>query len=138
MAGYRLTIDEQTLGLINETCTREAAQKVAAEARKIVDTEDRYWSGDLYRSIRSIRVSGPPGRNTQSIYEVGSHLDYARYQHEGTGIYGPRRRPIRPVRARRLHFFSRTHGEVFTMSVKGVRGIFFLTRAAMRVRQQNS
>lgn len=38
------------------------------------------------------------------IGRVGSGLVYARYQHEGTGIYGPRGRPITPKRGRFLVF----------------------------------
>ncbi|KGI79382.1 hypothetical protein IL38_24100 [Actinopolyspora erythraea] len=35
---------------------------------------------------------------------VGSRLDYALYVHEGTGIYGPKKRPIYPVSAQVLRF----------------------------------
>jgi hypothetical protein len=67
---------------------------------------------------------------------VGSALEYARYVHEGTGIYGPKRTPIVPVTAKALKFEpgrrmgplprggrnaarGRRGGPVFAASVKG-------------------
>lgn len=38
------------------------------------------------------------------VGRVGSSLHYARYIHEGTGIYGPKKEPIRPVTAKALRF----------------------------------
>lgn len=73
---------------------------------------------------------------TQVRVRIGSSLAYARYVHEGTGIYGPRRRPIVPVTAKALKFEpgrsmgprrrgasagarGRRGGPVFAASVKG-------------------
>lgn len=59
---------------------------------------------------------------------IGSPLDYALYVHEGTGIYGPRHRPIRPVRARMLAW--RDNGQWhFAREVRGTRPNRFLERA---------
>lgn len=41
------------------------------------------------------------------VVRVGSNVAYARFVHEGTGIYGPKGQPIRPVRARVLSWPSR-------------------------------
>ncbi|MEV4122924.1 HK97 gp10 family phage protein [Micromonospora sp. NPDC049645] len=38
------------------------------------------------------------------VGRVGSSLHYARYIHDGTGIYGPKQRPIVPVTAKALRF----------------------------------
>lgn len=38
------------------------------------------------------------------VGRVGTTLHYARYLHEGTGIYGPKQRPIYPVSAKVLRF----------------------------------
>jgi len=35
---------------------------------------------------------------------IGTNLEYGLFVHEGTGIYGPRRAPIRPKRARWLRW----------------------------------
>lgn len=55
-------------------------------------------TGALAGSITMEVVSGPEG----PVVRVGSNLPYARFVHDGTGIYGPRGVPIRPVRARML------------------------------------
>ncbi len=38
------------------------------------------------------------------VARVGSNLKYAIYVHEGTGLYGPRKRYIRPVQAKVLRW----------------------------------
>jgi hypothetical protein len=56
--------------------------------------------GRLRASItHTIDVTGSTVRT-----RVGSPLDYARYVHEGTGIYGPNKTPIVPVSAKALKF----------------------------------
>lgn len=67
---------------------------------------------------------------------VGSPLDYMLYQHEGTGIYGPRGTPIRPVHRKFLRFEVKSgkaaagrRPVVFAKQVRGVVGDKFLLRA---------
>jgi hypothetical protein len=63
---------------------------------------------------------------------VGSNLKYSRWVHDGTGIYGPRRRPIRPKRAKALRFKGRRFGKsgyIFAREVKGMKPNHFLTDA---------
>ena len=50
---------------------------------------------------------------------------------QGTGIFGPRRRPIRPKRAKALHFFIDSE-EFFMPSVKGIKPNPFFDRAHKR------
>jgi hypothetical protein len=66
---------------------------------------------------------------------VGTNLPYGRYVEEGTGIYGPKGRPIRPVNARLLRWpvtnnsgsgrrrykGGRTAEFAFARSVKGMK-----------------
>lgn len=42
--------------------------------------------------------------NGVPVARVGTNVRYALYVHQGTGIYGPRKTPIRPVRARFLRW----------------------------------
>lgn len=68
------------------------------------------------------------------VLRIGSPLEYAAYVTRGTGIYGPRKAPIRPVRAEALKFptpkkrgplrlgekaVAKNRGYVFAKSVKG-------------------
>ena len=57
----------------------------------------------------------------QVIARIGTNVGYARYIEEGTGIYGPRGRPIRPVRAQFLSWVPRGQSKrVFAREVRGV------------------
>lgn len=78
----------------------------------------------------------------------GSPLAYARYVHDGTGIYGPHATPIVPVTAKALKFEARAvfagrrgptrqpkgkGSTVFAKSVKGMEGRPFLSDAMEEV-----
>jgi hypothetical protein len=59
-------------------------------------------------------------RGNAVILRVGSDLHYARYIAEGTGIYGPKHRPIRPVHRKFLKFKPKgSKRYVFARQVKG-------------------
>jgi hypothetical protein len=61
---------------------------------------------------------------------IGTPLRRARWIHDGTGIYGPRRTPIRPTRAKRLVFKPKGSKRiVFAKSVKGMKANPFLKDA---------
>lgn len=55
------------------------------------------------------------------VVRIGSGRRYARWVHDGTGIYGPRRRPIRPRRAKVLVFETKVgRRKVFAREVRGM------------------
>jgi hypothetical protein len=65
---------------------------------------------------------------------VGTNVEYARFVHEGTGIYGPHGAPITP-HGTFLVFKSKSSGRlVFTKSVKGQRPNPFLKDALRAAR----
>lgn len=66
---------------------------------------------------------------TQRQATVGTELHYAPYVHEGTGIYGPLRREIRPVTASVLSWVGRDGRRVFARFVRGMRPRPFLRDA---------
>jgi hypothetical protein len=100
--------------------------------------------GRLRSSITHLVTVNPGGGVT---VRVGSPLAYARWRHEGTGIYGPHRSPIVPVTAQALKFrpsgrvlgpmpagarrpsANRRGPFIFRKSVKGSPGSPFLTQA---------
>lgn len=58
------------------------------------------------------------------VVRIGTNVRYSRRVHDGTGIYGPRRRPIRPKRGKFLVFTPRNgiqSRKVFVREVKGMR-----------------
>jgi bacteriophage HK97-gp10 putative tail-component len=61
---------------------------------------------------------------------VGSNLEYARFVHDGTGIYGPRHHMITPLTSKYLVFKPKGGSHlVFAKSVKGMRPNPFLADA---------
>jgi hypothetical protein len=64
---------------------------------------------------------------------VGNSVNYAIHVHEGTGIYGPKRRPITPRRAKVLRF--QVGGKVlYRPRVRGVKGRPYLRNALSAAR----
>lgn len=51
---------------------------------------------------------------------VSDGVFYGLYLEVGTGIYGPKARPITPKKAKALHFKLKTGEEVFAKQVKGI------------------
>lgn len=85
------------------------------------------------------------------VARVGTNVKYAIWVHEGTGIYGPRKTPIRPVRARvlkwpvknqsgqgrRRYRGGSTENFAYAKQVKGVRPRPFLRVALERTTGQS-
>lgn len=99
---------------------RGARVETEAKRRCPIDT------GRLRSSIRTelVTVDG------QLAAKVGTNVKYAIFVERGTGIYGPRGQPIRPVRARALRWVPRGQNEaVFAREVRGMKPRPFLLPA---------
>lgn len=86
----------------------------------------RIDTGRLRASINTQLVT----RNGEPAVLVGTNVFYARWVHDGTGIYGPRGRRITPRSAKRLRF--RPTGQrkyVYARSVSGMRPNPFMKNA---------
>jgi len=118
-------LDEAAIAELIAGVVGEVTAEVAAVAQRRCPVDD----GTLRASIRS-RVSR---RGGEVIGEVYSDLEYAAYVHQGTGIYGPSHRPIRPVRARVLSWQQAGAGRVFAREVRGSRPQPFLADALAEV-----
>ena len=96
-----------------------------------------------YVTLAQEEAPGGPGRTVANelgyqTFVDGDELGFrltagqiARWHIRGTGIYGPYRHPIVPVKARFLHFFWRGK-EWFLKSVRGVKPNAFPGRAYRR------
>lgn len=116
-AEFRRILDQQ---MVPQAVFR-AAGKVRDRAKMNIKAAGRIDTGAMRNSITAKRLTGT-SRGGGVWYEVGSNLPYAIYQHEGT--HGP----IYPRRAKVLRF--KVGGKVvFARSVKGVKGVPFLTDA---------
>lgn len=91
----------------------------------------RIDTGRLRASINTQLVT----RNGNPAVLIGTNVFYARFVHDGTGLYGPRHRMIRPVRRKFLRF--RPHGGgryVYAKAVKGSPGNAFMRNALKAAR----
>lgn len=94
---------------------------------------------DHGRLRSSITVALAPGSSGGVVCQVGTDVKYARWVHDGTGIYGPRKARIYPTTARAMVFTPRKSSgafiarkgrvTVFAKSTKGMKGTPFLKDA---------
>lgn len=108
------------------------ALKVQAAARRNLNSSPRRIDTGALRAsiyVKPISVGGYPG------FRIGTPLKYARFVHDGTGVYGPKGRPIRPVRAKHLRFKPKGSARyVYAKEVKGMRPNPFLKNALKAAR----
>lgn len=97
-------------------------QRVQTAARRRINSR----TGQLARSIEVSIVIADGAAGAR----IGTDLYYARFVHDGTGIYGPSRRPIKPTRRRALAFGN----GVVVASSSGQRGTHFLRNALRAAR----
>jgi hypothetical protein len=76
----------------------------------------------------SINTDGPHKRGNDVQASVGTNVSYAKAQEEGTGIYGPRRTPIRP-KVGKVLAWKRDGKWHFARQVKGVKPKLYFKRA---------
>jgi phage gpG-like protein len=108
-------------GLVGRDIFRRA-KRVEGLAKRLC----RVDTGRLRASITT-DMDTRPGRITA---RVGTNVNYAMFVHNGTGIYGPRGRPIVPTRGKVLVFTPKGAGRpVFARSVRGMPKTEFLTKA---------
>lgn len=93
----------------------------------------RVNTGHLRSSIKHMLIVRPEGLAVR----VGTPVHYARYVHDGTGLYGPKHTLIVPTHGKVLVWRSRIYGakkgkwqgKVVVRSVKGMRPNPFLANA---------
>ena len=110
-----------------ESRAKRNVSGIGGSGPKRVDT------GHLRGSIKHQLVFRPEGLSVR----VGTNVYYARFVHDGTGIYGPKRMVIKPKRAKALVWRSQKYGQksgkfrgfVVVKSVKGMRPNPFLAAA---------
>lgn len=130
-AVVRITQDSAALKALVASRDGPVGQDLIRRANLVVNRAKQLCpvdKGRLRASITWELVVG--GQQWPLVARVGTNVEYARYVHDGTGIYGPRGAPIRPVRAQWLVFTPRgSNSPVFARQVRGVRGRPFLTDA---------
>lgn len=104
-----------------------------SRAGPVVRQAERIGRNTVNKAKRNVKVDDGHLRTTidhtidvhpgRVVMRAGSPLAYGLYLHEGTGIYGPKRRVIRPVSAKFLRFEVKE--SVGKVSAKGRRPVVF-------------
>jgi hypothetical protein len=85
-------------------------------------------------SLKSSISSQPKGKGLDMTVTIGPNVvspegaPYDAYQEFGTGIHGPRRRRIKPRRAKLLRFVTKDGKHVATKSVAGVKAVRYMEK----------
>jgi Bacteriophage HK97-gp10, putative tail-component len=96
------------------------------------DGPKRIDTGRLRASINTQLTT----RNGEPAVIVGTNVFYAKFVHDGTGIYGPRHTRIVPKRRRRLRFKPKNSARwVYARSGAGMRPNRFLLNALRAARR---
>jgi len=129
MAGVRIVLDRVGLFQLLRSPTGVVARDALKRGHRVQNLAQRLAPVDTGRLRNSINVRLKPGIRGVTV-EVGTSLSYAMIQHDGSGVYGPRHRPIRARRGKVMVFTW--HGQrVYAREVSGVRGTKFLSRAVI-------
>lgn len=129
MARVNLQINQNVVRALFTDPNGGVAEDLLRRGRNVANLAKKYApvnTGRLRSSIeaRLVRYNG------EVAVLISTNVNYAMFQHEGTGIYGPHGTPIVPVQARFLRF--RPKGStmfVYARSVRGNPPTFFLRRA---------
>lgn len=101
------------------------AKNMLARGRRVRDAARRNVNSRTGTLARSIEVTIPP-RGEAPGARIGTSLFYAKFVHDGTGVYGPTGQVIKPQRGKALKF---SNGAQFSRYSRGQRGTKFLERA---------
>lgn len=117
---------------------KKAGIERSAVGRQAITNIAAFGGGQVVRGDAGRFVGAATGnvghiRWSASVY-LSSKVPHSVWVHEGTGIYGPRKRPIRPVSAPYMVFFY-VGKKWMLKSVRGQRPQPFLTRASQAVEE---
>ncbi len=133
-AALRALLTSQRGPVVRDLLRRGLA--VESQAKRNLSGEGgpkRVDTGRLRASIATTVVY----RNGEPVVLIGTNVRYARWVHDGTGIYGPHHTPIRPRQAKFLRFRPRGGGRyVYARQVKGMRPNPFMRNALRAARHR--
>lgn len=132
-AGLKRALNSPTGGLVRDTYRR--TKNVENEAKRLAPVD----TGRLRSSI-----TGEVRHRGGLVYgRVGTRVRYARYVHNGTGIYGSHHAWIVPKKGKFLVFKAKGSGrqrnargqfqsdKIFVRRVRGTKPTYFLSRALL-------
>jgi hypothetical protein len=131
---YRLTADvigadelRRAFQQAPKLTLRELSRAIGSTAASIQGKAKQYAPVDQGILRASIHTEGPHQRGNDVEAKVGTNVKYAPHQEYGTGIYGPKKRKIVPIKGKFLVFKVGAE-TVFARSIKGVRPKLYFKR----------
>lgn len=125
----RFELDTRALRTLLKSPTGPVIAELNNRGRRVQNGAKRRVRVDTGRLRSSIVVTNGTLDDLPAVF-IGTNVKYAEYVHQGTGIYGPRRAPIRPKNSKFLVFKPRgSRVTVFARQVRGVRPNPFLRDA---------
>lgn len=120
-----IDVNKQLAGIIKTFCA-ETGALARTRAQQLMAEETRDRSGAMRTGVNFIVKS-----NSDKVWlEFYNDVQHAVYHEYGTGIYGPKRTPIRPKRAKLLSWIDPDTGKrVFAKQVRGVPAKKYLRRS---------
>jgi phage gpG-like protein len=145
-----LKLDEAQLRALYSSPQGPVWQELQRQGRAVLRAAQTLAPVDQGQLRSSIKLEMDTERGLP-VARVGTNVKYAIWVHEGTGIYGPRKTPIRPRNARVLRWpvknqsgqgarrykGGKTSAFAYAKQVKGVRPRPFLREALERVTGQS-
>lgn len=135
MATARVRLNDTEMRNLLQGPNGPVVQHVTRLCRRVTNQAKRNCKVDEGTLRASITYAVLPSPNSV-LGRVGTPLIYGLYLHEGTGVYGPKARPITPIRRQFLRFEVKSGTSavgrrplVFARSVRGVPPDKFLLRA---------
>lgn len=128
----RVRLDQASINELLRGPSGPVVKQVGTYSRQVANVAKQNVGVDTGRLRSSIQHTVEV-RGTKVVGRVGSLVDYARYHHDGTGIYGPAGRPITPRNGQFLVFPGKGGGMVFAKQVQGSRPNPFLVLALEEV-----
>lgn len=131
-----VSIDVRTSSASRQRELVRASTELVTRFAEAVAVRSRVYAPNDTGRLRERIVAQPAEQVSQHRVEARVEADtfYAVWQHEGTGIYGPRAQRIVPVRALRLRFFWKKVGATVSFkSVKGTPGTKYLIKGVRDV-----
>jgi hypothetical protein len=122
-------LNQQALSELLESPTGGVGRELFRRGVRVQARARQLCPVDTGRLRASINVEMTRNRNRLAC-RVGTNVKYARFVHYGTGVYGPKSRPITPTHASVMAFTPRGgKAVVYASSVRGMPGVPFLSEA---------
>ena len=129
MAGYFVQHHPEALARLLHSPDGGVARELLRRGTRVQTRAKQLAPVDTGR-LRSSIVVILGNERGELVCRIGTNVKYAPFQHEGTGLYGPYQRPIRPKSGKVLVFTPKGSSKpIFRPRVSGVKPHPFLKNA---------